>query len=128
MSLEINGKIVQIMDAVTGQGNNGPWTKREFVIETADQYPKKICFVAWNDKATILERLADGAQVKVSFDASSREYNQRWYTELRIWKLEMLGGQAPAPGAPAQNQAAPIPQEKLADTFGSDENENDLPF
>ncbi len=54
MSLEINGRIVQLMDATTGQGTNGPWTKKDFVIETADQYPKKVCFSAWNDNRLLL--------------------------------------------------------------------------
>lgn len=129
MSLEINGKIVQLMDATSGQGSNGQWTKREFVIETADQYPKKICFSAWNDKAASLDRMAVGIQVKVSFDVQSREYNQKWYTDLRIWKIETLGGQA-SNDAPAGNSAAaptPMPEENFADAFGSDEKD-DLPF
>lgn len=119
------------MDVVTGQGNNGPWNKREFVIETADQYPKKVCFSAWNDKATALERFAEGAQVKVSFDVSSREYNQRWYTELRIWKIEMLGGQPQGGGAPAQQQSAPaaMPQENYNQAFAAGgDDKDDLPF
>lgn len=124
MSLEVNGRIIQMMDPVTGSGNNGPWTKREFVIETADQYPKKICFSAWNDKASQLESFPVGSSVKVSFDASSREYNQRWYTELRIWKMEMLGGQnAPAPQAP---MAAPAPAPDT--TAFIDGDDSDLPF
>lgn len=132
MSLEINGRIVQMMDATTGQGSNGAWTKREFVIETADQYPKKICFSAWNDKASALDSYGVGAQVKVSFDVQSREYNQKWYTDLRIWKIEMLGGQAPqAGGAPAQNfqqQAPAAPQQNPVDAFGGADDKDDLPF
>ncbi len=134
MSLEINGKIVQIMDPTSGQGSNGQWTKRDFVIETADQYPKKVCFSAWNDKASALDRMAAGVQVKVSFDVQSREYNQKWYTDLRIWKIETLGGQPEQGGAPSQNYApssapAPMPQETYNDTFAAGgDDKDDLPF
>lgn len=129
MSLEINGKIVQLMDASTGQGSNGQWTKREFVIETADQYPKKVCFSAWNDKAASLDRVSVGTQVKVSFDVQSREYNQKWYTDLRIWKLELLGGQPAAQGAPApQSAPAAMPQENYNQNFASEGDKDDLPF
>ncbi|MES2629175.1 MAG: DUF3127 domain-containing protein [Bacteroidota bacterium] len=130
MSLEINGKITQMMDPTSGQGSNGQWTKRDFVIETADQYPKKVCFSAWNDKAAQLNGYQVGAQVKVSFDVQSREYNQKWYTDLRIWKIEALGGQ-PAQGAPAQNYqqqpSAPMQQNNPVESFGSDDKD-DLPF
>ncbi len=133
MSLEINGKIVLFLEGASGQGANGQWVKKEFIIETADQYPKKICFSAWNDKAAMLDRFVVGNDVKVSFDVQSREYNQKWYTDLRIWKIEALTGSSA--GAPPQqhNQSAPAPApasaESVSQAFaaGSDD-QDDLPF
>jgi hypothetical protein len=91
MALEIEGKLIQIFPEQTGTGKNGAWTKQEFLIETKDQYPRKILFNVWNDKAASLKKLSEGAAIKVSFNAESREYNGRWYTDLRAWKIDSLG-------------------------------------
>ncbi|RLD62420.1 MAG: hypothetical protein DRI95_13130, partial [Bacteroidetes bacterium] len=66
---------------------NGEWVKQEFVIETMDQYPKKACFSAWGDKTANIKQLLQGDEVTVSFNIESREYNERWYTDLRAWKI-----------------------------------------
>ena len=131
MSLEISGKIVQFLEGASGQGANGQWTKKEFVIETADQYPKKICFSAWNDKAAQLDRFAVGNDVKVSFDVQSREYNQRWYTDLRIWKIEALNGSSPQPQPAQQNYQASAPTPASAESVNqafANDDQDDLPF
>ncbi len=129
MSLEVSGKIVLFLEGASGQGANGQWNKKEFVIETADQYPKKVCFEAWNDKAAQLDRFPVGSDVKVSFDVQSREYNQRWYTSLRIWKIEALQGGAPQPqqNYQAPPAAAPASAESVSQAFASDD-QDDLPF
>ncbi|MBI3234793.1 MAG: DUF3127 domain-containing protein, partial [Bacteroidetes bacterium] len=88
MALEIQGKVIKIMPAESGEKNGTAWSRQSFVIETADQYPKKICFGAFGDKVQIISKLKEGETVKVSFDVSSREYNDKWYTDLRPWKIE----------------------------------------
>ena len=54
MTLEISGKIIEILDIKSGQSANGEWRKQEYVLETEAQYPKKVCFMAWGDKVTHL--------------------------------------------------------------------------
>lgn len=88
MALEVTGKVIAILPEQTGSGKNGTWVRQDFVIETEDQYPKKICFSAWGDKAQQVKGLKQNQQVKVAFNAESREFNGKWYTDLRIWKLE----------------------------------------
>jgi hypothetical protein len=88
MALEVRGKVINILPAQSGEGRNGRWEKQEFVIETMDQYPKKICFSAWGDKTSVVKQLTVGEEITVSFNLESREYNQRWYTEARAWKIE----------------------------------------
>lgn len=88
MALEISGKLLQLLSEQSGTGKNGTWVKQDFIIETAEQYPKKVCFSAWGDKVALLKKFAIGSTLKVSFNAESREYNGKWYTDLRIWKLE----------------------------------------
>ena len=64
MALEITGKVFTVLPSQNGQGQKGPWVKQNFVIETGDQYPKKVCLLAWNDKAEIVSRLKEGDEVK----------------------------------------------------------------
>ncbi|GAB4041918.1 DUF3127 domain-containing protein [Spirosoma jeollabukense] len=135
MALELVGKLIKVLPEVSGQSQKGPWSKQEFVLETLDaSYPKKVCLTAWGDKVADLKQFADGDTLKATFSAESREYNERWYTELRAFRIELAegdGGSAPAPrSAPAQ-QARPAQQSQpVAASFNSafDEESNDLPF
>jgi hypothetical protein len=96
MALELTGKLSQFLPEVSGTGKNGTtWTKRDFVIETTDNFPKKICLSAWGDKTAELTGVGVGEMIKVSFDVQSREYNGKWYTDLRAWKIEKMGASAP---------------------------------
>jgi hypothetical protein len=87
--MEIAGKFLQSLEKITGEGKNGPWEKQEFIIETEEQYPKKVCIANWNNKVT-LDNLNPGNQIKVSVNIESREYNSRWYTDVRAWNLEKI--------------------------------------
>lgn len=90
MAIEISGKIIKILPLQSGTGRNGTWNKQEFVIETNEQYPKKICISAWGDKTTLLNQIPLQTMVKVSVNIESREFNDKWYTDLRAWKIEPL--------------------------------------
>lgn len=89
--MELEGKIIQINPLQSGQGKNGTWKKQEFVVETKSQYPKKVCITAWGDKIDQFN-LKQNQDVKVSIELESREFNNRWYTDVRAWKVENLGG------------------------------------
>jgi len=88
MALEVSGKVILILSEQTGTGKNGPWSKQDFVIETEEQYPRKVCFSAWGEKVSMIKELKTGTPVKVSFNVESREFNGKWYTDLRLWKIE----------------------------------------
>ena len=96
--MEIKGTVIQLLQMQTGMGKKGPWKKQEFIIETQAQYPKKVCLSAWGDKVDQY-KLVVGDVVNVSVDLESREYNGRWYTEARAWKVEKNGSSS-APSAP----------------------------
>ena len=85
-TVEIKGKIVECLPVKSGQSANGEWRKQEYVLETNSQYPKKICFMVWGEK---VEQFAiqQGETVEVSIDLESREYNGRWYTDVKAWKV-----------------------------------------
>lgn len=85
--MEISGKVIAILPLATGQGANGTWRSQDYVIETAGQYPKKVCFNLFGDKIDQFPIAIDDA-LKVSFDVESKEYNGRWFTSIRAWKVD----------------------------------------
>ncbi len=97
--MQLTGKLVQVLPAQSGQGKNGTWKKQDIVIETEGQYPKKVCISIWGDKAD--ERiLKPGNNLKIDFDVESREYNGRWYTDVKAWKVELANTAAPVADEP----------------------------
>jgi hypothetical protein len=122
MALEISGRLNQFLPEVSGTGKNGTaWTKRDFIIETVDNFPKKICISAWGDKAAELNGIGIGEMIKVSFDVQSREYNGKWYTDLRAWKIERQG-------AAAQPSAISPESGSFSASSDADSPADDLPF
>ncbi len=116
--MDISGKIIQVLQAQTGQGKNGPWKKQDFVIETGDTYPKKVCIAVWGEKIDV-GSFKPGDMVDVSFDVESREYNGKWYTDLKAWKVAAKGADAPR-NTPSRTASAPAPANNDVD--------DDLPF
>ena len=127
MALEIVGKLQQLLPLQSGTGSRGEWTKQDFVIETVEQYPKKVCVSAWGDKAKDLDGIKPGETLKISVNIESREFNGRWYTDVRAWRIERENSSQQ--GAPSQNTGMPIPPAADDYTdFGSAEEVDDLPF
>lgn len=124
--MEIIGRVAQLLPLVTGQGKNGEWRKQEFIVEIADgQFPKKICFSLWGDKIQ-QAGLVPNETVKVFFDIESREYNARWFTEAKAWKVEKQGATASS-GAPTHTSSPQVPNDAPA-SFNAAPVEDDLPF
>jgi hypothetical protein len=86
--MQITAKLIQLLPIQTGTGKNGEWKKQDFIVETLDQYPKKICFSIWGDKIQTASLEIDRF-LKIDFDAESREFNGKWYTDLKAWKVEV---------------------------------------
>lgn len=147
MTLELEGKILTKLPLQSGQGARGPWARQDFVIEYPDgNFTAEACLSVWGqDKVNDLAAFKEGDAVKVSFNVKAREFNGRWYNDLRVWKISAAGAQgqaqpaapaapqyAPAP-APAASQYAPAPApEAPAPTFedypGDSLDSEDLPF
>ncbi len=88
MSIVLTGKLLHILPQQSGTGRNGPWIKQDFVIETPGEYSRKVCVSAWGDKAGEIAGLNEGDELKVSVNIESREFNERWYTDLKAWRIE----------------------------------------
>ena len=121
--MDISGKIVQFLQLQTGQGKNGTWKKQEFILETGDNYPKKVCIAVWGDKID-MGSFKTGDLVDVSFDVESREYNGRWYTDVKAWKMVAKSGGGGAPVANNTGNFNTVPGSFEASSGGDD----DLPF
>lgn len=88
MSLDITGKLIQKLPLLSGTSKTGNnWQKQEFVIETIESYPKKICANLWGDRIDQLNAFNIGDLITISFDLESREFNGRWYTDVKAWKV-----------------------------------------
>jgi hypothetical protein len=85
--LELTGKITQILPEKSGTTARGPWRKQEYVLEVPGEYPKQVCFMVWGDKIDQFG-IQQGQELTVHFDLESREWNGRWYTDVRAWRIE----------------------------------------
>ncbi len=142
--MDIVGKIIQVLPAQEGVGRNGnPWKVQPYVLETLDQYPRKVHFEVFGEDRIKQNPCELDQLVTVSFDIESREFNGRWYTSIRAWRIQQgdvtqpaVGAQPAAPAAPAAAAAPAQPaaagQEPAAnvDPFDASAGEgtSDLPF
>ncbi len=119
--MEVKGKVIFDLGERSGTSRAGnAWKVREYVLETTeDNFPRKIAFYFFGDKADQY-KLNVGDEIVLSFDIESREYQGRWFTSIRGWKAEAVSA-APA-AAPAQPEGFPPPPPMGAD------NAEDLPF
>jgi hypothetical protein len=86
LALELTGKITHVLPEKSGTSARGPWRRQEYVIETPGDYPKQVCFVVWGERIDQFGIRA-GQELTVSFDLESREYNGRWYTDVKAWQV-----------------------------------------
>jgi hypothetical protein len=89
--MQVTAKLIQLLPLQTGTGKNGEWKKQDIIVETGEKFPKKICVSVWGDKIDA-KKLKPGNMLKIDFDVESREYNSRWYTDVKAWKIEVDGG------------------------------------
>ena len=139
-------RILPVQEGVSKSGN--AWRKGAFVIETEAQYPRTICFNIWNNRIDEFP-LTEGDLVEVRFDVESREYMERWYTDVTAYsvsKVDQTAAAAPeadpfAGKAPYVESAAPstgfasrAPEAGAQNQFGGSfdpaagDNADDLPF
>ena len=106
--MEVKGKVIAVLPERSGTSKAGnAWKAREYVLETFENYPKKIFFDFFGEKADQFP-LNVGEDITLSFDIESREYNGRWYTSIRGWKAEKIDANAMAAGAAAAPAAVPV--------------------
>lgn len=135
--MDLECKIVNKLGVQTGRSARGEWSKQEFIVEYQDgNYPAQVCMNVWGqDKVNDLAAYNVGDRIKVSFNLSSREFNGRWYTDVRAWRIERADASAPAAAPAAAPRAAaapaapaPVAPAPTAEDVAVDIEVDDLPF
>ena len=129
--MELAGKVIAVLEARSGQSKTtgSTWMTQEYVIETHEEFPHRMCFNVFGEDKIKLFNIQVGEELNVSFDVNAREWQGRWFNDLRAWKVERVQTNpsdpqpAPAEAAP-QTAAEEAPVSSFEDTDGGD----DLPF
>ena len=125
MALDIKCKLIGKLQVQNGNSARGPWSKQDFIVETIESYPRKICMNVWGeDKVSELAAYNVGEVLNISINIESREFNGRWYTDVRAWRIQREGMGA--------NMGGAVPGAVVSsDPFigaGTDAEDGDLPF
>jgi len=121
--LKVSGKILSILPTQTGQGKNVDWKKQDVVIETEGDYPKKICVSFWNDKVS--DSFKVGQPLTAHINIESREYNGKWYTDVKVWKYDGMPQKEQSDNSQSQEQSYSAP---VNNGNGGGAPPDDLPF
>jgi hypothetical protein len=126
--MDITGRFIKILPEVRGESQRGPWVRGGFVIETDSDYPRQVAFTLFGeDRLAMINGIALNSPVVVTFSPESREFNDRWYTDLRCIRVVPMVAGIPTAAPAAAPTTAPAPS---AAPFASKpaEGDDDLPF
>ena len=130
--MEIVGKAIAALPVRSGvsQRTGEQWQSREYVIETQEQFPKKMCFEVFGTDKLKEFNIRNNDLIKIHFDITAREYNGKWYNSIRAWKVEHVNPDGSAAGATANQVAASSPQAPATQSAApaAKESDDDLPF
>lgn len=127
--MELAGKVIAVLEPRGGVSKSGnEWKVQEYVIETHDQYPRRMCFDVFGADKIQQFNIQVGEELNVFFDIDAREWQGRWFNSIRAWKVERVN--ADAQQMPPME--APFPPLNAAPAapvdFSSSDEKDDLPF
>lgn len=128
--MEVTGRVIAVLAEQGGVSKTGnEWKKQEYVIETQEQYPKKVCFQLFGADRIAQAAIQAGEIITVHIDIESREYQGRWYTNINGWKVDRPAAEAAAPAGGAATLANTVPAgAPVAPDFPPANPVDDLPF
>src|SRR5574344_1284263 len=105
--MDIVGKIVTVLPEQGGMSKSSgkEWKKQEYVLETHEQFPKKICFQLFGADRIANADIKEGEEVTVSIDIDAHEYNGRWFNTISAWKVDRGNQTTQQAAAPADPMA-----------------------
>ncbi len=120
--LKIIGRIKRIGEI---QQVTDTFKKREFVIETDEQYPQTLGFELVQTRVDLIEPYAEGELIEVFFNLKGREWQKdsssplRVFNQLVAWRISRIS-------QPAQERTqAQVPKSQ---NTGQTNFDDDLPF
>ena len=133
--MEIQGKVIAVLPERSGVSARGEWKSQTYVIETQEQYPKKMAFDVFGADRIANFGIQFGEVINVSFDIDAHEYQGRYFNQIRAWNVVRQEQQATATGVanptnqqnlfPPEQKPAQQPAQPPAQPQG---NSDDLPF
>ena len=111
--MEIQGKVIAVLPERSGVSARGEWKSQTYVIETQEQYPKKMAFDIFGADRLAQFNIHSGEEILVSFDIDAHEYQGRWFNSIRAWNVTKVSQQAMASSANAAGVANPTNQQNL---------------
>nr|DAM44012.1 MAG TPA: Single-strand binding protein strand beta-sheet extended loops.85A [Caudoviricetes sp.] len=131
MNVELTGTIVQMLPYESGTSKAGKeWRKQVFILETQDQYPRKVAISLLNDNIDKYV-IQVGKVVTANLDIESREWGGKWYTEVRAWQVTYPQAKPVAQATQPTTQAYPqqaYPQQVATPAPAQPQAAEDLPF
>ena len=111
--MEIQGKVIAVLPERSGVSARGEWKSQTYVIETQEQYPKKMAFDVFGADKIASFSIHSGEVINVSFDIDAHEYQGRYFNQIRAWNVTKVSQQAMASSANAAGVANPTNQQNL---------------
>lgn len=111
--MEIQGKVIAVLPERSGVSARGEWKSQTYVIETQEQYPRKMAFDVFGADRLAQFNIHSGEEILVSFDIDAHEYQGRWFNSIRAWNVTKVSQQAMASSANAAGVANPTNQQNL---------------
>lgn len=125
MNMEFEGVVYKIMPVTRGTSARGDWQRQEVIFELPQEFSRKICVIFFNKESDVA-RLREGMTCTVSVNIESREYNGKWYTDVRAWRVQP---KEETPAAPAMPDMPPFAEEPAYAAPAAPMAEvDDLPF
>ena len=117
--MEIIGRLSMMLPEQRGESARGPWVRGGFVIDTEEQFSRKIAFSVWGEERLMaVKNIALGTQIKVVFNIESREYQDRWYTDCRCTNVETFTSAMPQTPYGQPQQGYQMPPQGYGQTMG----------
>lgn len=107
--MELQGKVIAVLPEKSGVSARGEWKAQSYVIETHDQYPKKMVFDVFGADRIAQFAIKSGEEIIVSFDIDAHEYRDRWYNSIRAWNVQRLDNAQAAMNGGMQPGGSPFP-------------------
>lgn len=71
------------------------WEQVSILCKTQGEYPKDVVITAnGQNDVKVAKTLKGGETITTTLQPESREYQGKWYTDIKIWGLEVEGGKS----------------------------------